>query len=71
MLLVLRGRQRNVSRYKSHVQSDWFCSYNLLFRRVVDAAVVDVDVIGKGADAHAVLYVFNAESDLKIRRKFP
>ena len=34
-LLFCRGRQRNVPKYKTHVQSDCFCSLNLLFCGVV------------------------------------
>ena len=30
MLLFCRGQQRNVAKFKTHVQSDWFCSLNLL-----------------------------------------
>ena len=34
-LLFCRGRQRNVPKCKTHVQSDCFCSLNLLFCSVV------------------------------------
>ena len=34
-LLFCRGRQRNVPKCKTHVQSDCFCSLNLLFCGVV------------------------------------
>ena len=35
MLLFCRGQQRNVPKCKTHVQSDCFCSLNLLFCSVV------------------------------------
>ena len=36
-LLFCRGRQRNVPKCKTHVQSDCFCSLNILFCSVVVA----------------------------------
>ena len=41
-LLFCRGRQRNVPKCKMHVQSDCFCSLNLLFCGVVVAVAVVV-----------------------------
>ena len=41
-LLFCRGRQRNVPKIKTHVQSDCFCSLNLLFCGVVVAVAVIV-----------------------------
>ena len=41
-LLFCRGRQRNVRKCKAHVQSDCFCSINLLFCGVVVAVAVGV-----------------------------
>ena len=41
-LLFCRGRQRNVPKCKTHVQSDCFCSLNLLFCGVVVAVAVVV-----------------------------
>ena len=41
-LLFCRGRQRNVPKCKTHVQSDCFCSLNLLFCGVVVAIAVVV-----------------------------
>ena len=41
-LLFCRGRQRNVPKCKTHVQSDCFCSLNLLFCGVFVAAAVVV-----------------------------
>ena len=41
-LLFRRGRQRNVPKCKTHVQSDCFCSLNLLFCGVVVAVAVVV-----------------------------
>ena len=42
LLFFHRGRQRNVPKCKTHVQSDCFCSINLLFCGVVVAVVVFV-----------------------------
>ena len=41
-LLFCRGRQRNVPKCKTHVQSDCFCSLNLLFCGIVVAVAVVV-----------------------------
>ena len=41
-LLFCRGRQRNVPKYKTHVQSHCFCSLNLLFCGVVVVVAVVV-----------------------------
>ena len=41
-LLFCRGRRRNVPNFKTHVQSDCFCSLNLLFCGVVVAVAVVV-----------------------------
>ena len=41
-LLFCRGRQRNVPKCKTQVQSDCFCSLNQLFRGVVVAVAVVV-----------------------------
>ena len=41
-LLFRRGRQRNVPKCKTHVQSDCFCSLSLLFCSVVVAVAVVV-----------------------------
>ena len=46
-LLFCRGRQRNVPKCKTHVQSDCFCSLNLLFCDVVVAVAV---VVAKASD---------------------
>ena len=47
-LLFCRGRQRNVPKCKTHVQSDCFSSLNLLFCGVVVPVVVAV--LGFGSD---------------------
>ena len=41
-LLFCRGRQRNVRKSKTHVQSDCFCSLNLFFCGIVVAVAVVV-----------------------------
>ena len=42
MLVFCRGRQRNVLKCKTHVQSDCFCSLNLLFCGIVVVVAVAV-----------------------------
>ena len=44
-LLFCRGRQRNVPKCKTHVQSDCFCSLNPLFCGVLVAVAVAVAVL--------------------------
>ena len=52
-LLVCRGRQRNVPKYKTHVQSDCFCSLSLFFCGVLVAVAalvlnsVDIQFLGQ------------------------
>ena len=41
-LLFCRGRQRNVPKYRTHMQSDCFCSLNLFFCGVVVAVAVNI-----------------------------
>ena len=39
-VIFSRGQQRNVPKFKTHVQSDCFCSLNLLFCGVIVAVAV-------------------------------